>query len=178
MKDLKRDIYESLLEWKKNYSGKVLEVEGARQVGKTYIISKFARENYKNCIYINMAQTTGRDFLTCLDTAEQWKPGEIRVEKPIHKALELFDKSFADTEETIIFIDEIQESARVFSLIRQFAREFQAHFIVTGSYLGKVIEKGYFLPAGDLDTITLNTLSFEEFLDAAGKGEVYNKLDL
>ena len=36
MKDLKRDIYESLLEWKKNYSGKVLEVEGARQVGKTY----------------------------------------------------------------------------------------------------------------------------------------------
>ena len=178
MIDLKRDIYESLLEWKRNHSGKVLEVQGARQVGKTYIISKFARENYKNCIYINMAQTTGRDFLTCLDTAEQWKPGEIRVEKPIHKALELFDKSFADTEETIIFIDEIQESARVFSLIRQFAREFQAHFIVTGSYLGKVIEKVYFLPAGDLDTITLNTLSFEEFLDAAGKGEVYNKLDL
>ena len=178
MRDLKRDIYEDLLEWKRNYSGKVLEVEGARQVGKTYIISKFARENYKNCIYINMAQTTGRDFLTCLAAAEQWKPGEIRVEKPIHKALELFDRSFADTEETIIFIDEIQESSQVFSLIRQFAREFQAHFIVTGSYLGKVIEKGYFLPAGDLDTLTLNTLSFEEFLEAAGKREVYNKLDL
>ena len=178
MKDLKRDIYEKLLDWKEDHSGKVLEVEGARQVGKTYIISKFARENYKNCIYINMAQTTGRDFLTCLAAAEQWKPGEERVEKPIHKALELFDRSFADTEETIIFIDEIQESSQVFSLIRQFAREFQAHFIVTGSYLGKVIEKGYFLPAGDLDTLTLNTLSFEEFLEAAGKREVYNKLDL
>ncbi len=178
MRDLKRDIYEDLLEWKRNYSGKVLEVEGARQVGKTYIISKFARENYKNCIYINMAQTTGRDFLTCLAAAEQWKPGEIRVEKPIHKALELFERSFSDTEETIIFIDEIQESSQVFSLIRQFAREFQAHFIVAGSYLGKVIEKGYFLPAGDLDTLTLNTLSFEEFLEAAGKREVYNKLDL
>ena len=178
MKDLKRDIYKSLLEWKRNHSGKVLEVEGARQVGKTYIISKFAKENYKNFIYINMAQTTGKDFLRCLDAAEQWNPGETRIEKPIHKALELFDKNFADIEGTIVFIDEIQESSRVFSLIRQFAREFQAHFIVTGSYLGKVTEKEYFLPAGDLDTMTLNTLSFEEFLDAAEKREVYDRLDL
>ena len=178
MKDLKRDIYKSLLEWKRNHSGKVLEVEGARQVGKTYIISKFAKENYKNFIYINMAQTTGKDFLRCLDAAEQWNPGETRIEKPIHKALELFDKNFADIEGTIVFIDEIQESSRVFSLIRQFAREFQAHFIVTGSYLGKVTEKEYFLPAGDLDTMTLNTLSFEEFLNAAEKREVYDRLDL
>lgn len=178
MKDLKRDIYASLLEWKKNCSGKVLEIEGARQVGKTYIISKFARENYKNYIYINMVQTSGKEFLQCLDAAERWEPGEERIEKPLHKALELFDRTFTDMEETVIFIDEIQESSRVFSLLREFARDFQAHFIVTGSYLGKVFEKDYFLPAGDLDTMTLNTLSFEEFLDAAGKRELYNELDL
>lgn len=178
MRDLKRDIYRNLLEWKKNNSGKVLEIEGARQVGKTYIISKFAKENYKTYLYINMVQTSGKEFLQCLDVAEKWEPGEERVEKPIHRALELFDKKFTDTEETVIFIDEIQESARVFSLLREFARDFRAHFIVTGSYLGKVFEKEYFLPAGDLDTMTLNTLSFEEFLEAAGKRALYNELDL
>lgn len=50
--DLKRDIYARLLQWKKSSSGKVLEVSGARQVGKTYILTKFAKENYKNYIYI------------------------------------------------------------------------------------------------------------------------------
>ena len=174
MRDLKRDIYANLLEWKENNSGKVLEIEGARQVGKTYIISKFAKENYTTYIYINMVQISGKEFLKCLDVAEKWEPGEERVEKPIHRALELFDKTFTDTEETVIFIDEIQESARVFSLLREFARDFQAHFIVTGSYLGKVFEKEYFLPAGDIDTMTLNTLSFEEFLEAAGKRALYN----
>lgn len=177
-KDLKRDIYKSLLDWKKKRSGKVLEIEGARQVGKTYIISKFARENYKNYIYINMVQTSGREFLECLDTAGRWHPGEERIEKLIHKALELFDRKFTDTKETVIFIDEIQESDRVYSLIREFARDFQADFIVTGSYLGKVIEKDYFLPAGDLDTMILNTLSFEEFLSAAGKRQLYGSLNL
>jgi len=54
-------------------------------------------------------------------------------------------------------------------LIRQFAREFECHFIVTGSYLGKTLEKEYFLPAGDTDGLTLYTLSFEEFLDAFEK---------
>ncbi len=52
--ELKRDIYEELLQWKKNNSGLVLEVEGARQVGKTYILDKFAREQYEQYIYINM----------------------------------------------------------------------------------------------------------------------------
>ena len=49
--ELKRDIYEELLQWKKNNSGLVLEVEGARQVGKTYILDKFAREQYEQYIY-------------------------------------------------------------------------------------------------------------------------------
>ena len=54
MKDLKRDIYKNLLSWKEKNSGKVLEVNGARQVGKTYILTKFARENYESFFYINI----------------------------------------------------------------------------------------------------------------------------
>ena len=52
--DLKRDIYEKLVDWKKRDSGLVLELEGARQVGKTYILNKFASENYQNYFYMNM----------------------------------------------------------------------------------------------------------------------------
>ena len=176
--DLHRDIYEKLLDWKEKNTGKVLEVNGARQVGKTYILTKFARENYKKFFYINMIQTSGAEFSVCLKEATSWKPGEKRVEKPLHKAFELFDSTFEDSRDTVVLIDEIQESAEVFSLIRQFAREFEAHFIVTGSYLGKTFNKEYFLPAGDIDIFVLDTLSFGEFLDAAGKREIYESIDL
>ena len=57
--ELKRDIYEELLKWKKRSSGLVLELEGARQVGKTYILDKFAREQYQQYIYINMIGESG-----------------------------------------------------------------------------------------------------------------------
>ena len=82
--ELKRDIYQKLLDWKKENDGKVLELQGARQTGKTYILDKFARENYQNYIYINMAQSTGEEFLECLAEASAWKPGEPRVEKKLH----------------------------------------------------------------------------------------------
>jgi hypothetical protein len=176
--DLKRDIYKELLDWKNKNSGLVLELEGARQVGKTYILNKFASENYKQYFYINMLQTSGQDYLRCLHKAKEWEPGQPRRTRPLHDAFMLYDSSFKDQKDTVVVIDEIQESAEVYSCIRQFAREFQCRFIVTGSYLGKTIEKEYFLPAGDIELLTLNTLTFEEFLDAAGKRGLYETVDL
>lgn len=64
--ELKRNIYTKLLEWKKQDTGNVLELKGARQVGKTYILKKFGRENFKRMIYISMAEDSGKDFLKCL----------------------------------------------------------------------------------------------------------------
>lgn len=176
--ELKRDIYKELMKWKNRNSGKVLELKGARQTGKTFILDKFARENYRRFFYINMAQSTGEDFLMCLAQATAWTPGEPRIKKPLHNALKLFDPAFEDDTDTVVVIDEIQESAKVFSLIRQFSREFTCHFIVTGSYLGKTLQKGYFLPAGDTEDLMMDTLSFEEFLDALGKRELYETIDL
>lgn len=76
MLELKRMVYEDLMKWKVSNTGKVLEVNGARQVGKTYILDKFAKENYKQYLYINMTQTSGKEFLQCLEAAIAWKPGE------------------------------------------------------------------------------------------------------
>lgn len=176
--ELKRDIYKRLLEWKRKNTHKVLELEGARQVGKTFILEKFAKENYKVQIYINMVQTSGQEFLACLEQATAWQPGMKRKERPIHEALSLFHGEFEDNKDTIVVIDEIQESSKVYSMIRQFAREFECDFIVTGSYLGKTREKDFFLSAGDVDSLTMTSLTFVEFLEAAGKRELYETIDL
>ena len=176
--ELKRDIYKRLLEWKRENTHKVLELEGARQVGKTFILDKFAKENYKVQIYVNMAQTSGQEFLACLEQATAWQPGMKRKERPIHEALSLFHGEFEDNKDTIVVIDEIQESSKVYSMIRQFAREFECDFIMTGSYLGKTREKDFFLSAGDVDSLTMTSLTFAEFLEAAGKRELYETIDL
>lgn len=110
--DLKRDIYEKLVDWKKRDSGLVLELEGARQVGKTYILNKFASENYQNYFYMNMLQTSGQDFLRCLSKVREWEPGQPRREHPLHDAFALYDSRFSDDKNTIVVIDEIQESAK------------------------------------------------------------------
>lgn len=175
--ELNRDIYEKLLIWKNKPSRKVLELEGARQVGKTFILKKFSKE-YRNHIYINMIDTTGCDFLACVETASKWKPGQKREEKPLHKAFQLFEPEFCDQEDLLIVIDEIQASPIIYSKIREFARNFNCHFIVTGSYLGKTREKEYFLSAGDTETLTMTTLTFPEFLDAFGKRKLYEQINI
>lgn len=176
--ELKRDIYNKLLDWKSERTGKVLEVSGARQVGKTFILKKFARENYGCSIYINMTEDTGKMFLKCLDAAASWKPGQERTEKPLHRAFELYDQRFADTEDVLVVIDEIQDSPEVYSRIRSFARDFCCDFIVTGSYLGKTREKEFFQSAGDVNFLTMTTMTFPEFLDAFGRRHIYEKISL
>ena len=176
--ELKRDIYKNLLRWKKDDTGKVLQVSGARQVGKTHILKKFAYENFRHVVYISMAESSGEQFLQCLDKVGEWEPGTPREERPVHKAFELFDCDFRDTKDTVIVIDEIQESSRVFNLVRTLAREFDCYAIITGSYLGRLLSKEFFLPAGDFEDLTLETLTFAEFAEAFGKRELYENIDL
>ena len=91
---LKRKIYDRLLEWKSRSSHSTLEVNGARQVGKTYIINKFADENFKNKIYINLFDLSGKQFLECYRQATDWKPGTKRPANPLQDAFRLYDPSY------------------------------------------------------------------------------------
>lgn len=174
---LKRKVYDRLVAWKEE-SQMTLEVTGARQVGKTYIINKFAEENFRKVIYINMLADSGNEFLECIKKARQWEPGQDRPQKPLHQALLFYDKGFTDEEDTVVIIDEIQESSTVYNLIREFTRSFHCRFIVTGSYLGRVLNKEFKLSAGDLTSIRVETLTFEEFMDALGLEEVYKHLGM
>ena len=174
---LKRTVYERLSSWKKE-SSLTLEVTGARQVGKTYIINKFAEDSFCKIIYINMLEDSGNEFLECLKKAREWKPGEDRPEKPLHEAFRLFDKGFTDDEETAVIIDEIQESAVVYNLIREFTRGFRCRFIVTGSYLGRILNPEFKFSAGDLTALRVETLTFEEFAEAFEEGQTFRHLGL
>ena len=163
---LKRKVYEKFMDWKENTSQTTLEVEGARQVGKTYLINKFADENFKHKIYVNLFEMNGANFMECFRKGTSWTPGTPRPEQPLHDVFRLYDPDFVDAEDTVIIIDEIQESADIYNRIREFTRYFKARFIVTGSYLGRVYDKEFRYSSGDVTSVTIYTLSFEEFLEA------------
>ena len=83
---LKRKVYDQLLDWKNDTVHSTLEVNGARQVGKTYIINKFADENFRHKIYINLFDLSGKQFMECYKKATDWTPGTKRPEQPLHDA--------------------------------------------------------------------------------------------
>lgn len=180
--NLKRDAYSKLLEWKKSHTNKVLLVEGARQVGKTYLVKKFANENYKNVIYINLLEESGEDLLAIYDLIKEDRlNGRLDRENTnsLKEMFKRFSKNFKDDAECIIIIDEIQESYKIYNMIRQFAREFETHFIMTSSYLGRVVmQKEFWSPMGDVDFLEIKALSFVEFINAINLKEVYESLDL
>ena len=76
---------------------------------------------------------------------------------------------FEDTDDTVIIIDEIQESAEIYNRIREFTRQFQCQFIIIDSYPGRVLASEFRFSCGDVTSITLYPLSFEEFLAAANQ---------
>lgn len=179
--ELERDIYVDLLDWKKNHSKQVLLVEGARQVGKTYIIKKFAREEYKHVIYINLSDDSGDVFLECYDDLhDDIKNHKFNInDNSLKELFKRYDDKFVDSSDTIIIIDEIQESYKIYNKIRGFSRELESHVVVTGSYLGRVVNsKEFWSPVGDVYAIQVYPLSFEEFLKAFDAFELYLKLDL
>ncbi len=172
--DLKRNIYKKLLEWKEDSSRTTLEVSGARQVGKTYLINKFADECFKRKIYINLFELSGKQFMECYKKAVEWTPGNQRPLSPLKEAFRLYEPGFVDDEETVIIIDEIQESSEIYNRIREFTRQFRARFIVTGSYLGRTYDPDFRFSSGDVTKLVVYTLSFDEFLQAYDM-ETYEK---
>jgi predicted AAA+ superfamily ATPase len=174
-----RDIYKDMLKWKKRREESSipvsLEIEGPRQCGKTTVTDKFAKENYKNVIKIDLGDDDD------LGIVREWENRTV-VRTPdggIRNFLLLFSKNFVDSPDTVVVIDEIQESSHVHRMIRRMTRDLKSHLIVTGSYLGKVVkDKDFFYPAGDLHSLLMTTLSFEEFLGIFDKRSVWESLDL
>lgn len=175
---LKRQVYDRFLTWKNHSDHSTLEVSGARQVGKTYIVNKFADEQYKQKIYVNRLEFSGEIFIEHYnDLRKEIKEG-LSCDNPVYELIKRYRPDFIDSGDTVIIIDEIQESSAIYNRIREFTRLLKSDFIVTGSYLGRILNKEFKYSAGDLDSIEIQTLNFEEFLIAMGKDSLYECVDL
>lgn len=159
---MKRKIEERLLVWKDKTSNRLpLIVNGARQVGKTYILRKFGAEQFKNVVYINLE--------TNLAVASYFSDN-ITPERLL-RYLEASTGKRIIPGETLIILDEIQSCERALTALKYFCEETpEYHIVAAGSLLGVAINRQrYSFPVGKVETITLYPLDFEEFLWARGK---------
>ncbi|MCI8749697.1 MAG: ATP-binding protein [Lachnospiraceae bacterium] len=170
MQYIERDLEKKMLEWKNKKGHCALEVKGVRQSGKTTMIKHFVKKEYTNAVYVSFAERSGDAFLKELNSSVD----EVDFIKRYCKKTGI---TFSDSPDTVIILDEIQESEAAYKLIRPFNRRLHCDVIVTGSYLGKAA--GYFQPVGDLSYLTLETFSFHEFLKCfAGAAEAYDNIML
>lgn len=157
---MERKIYKELLAWKNSTDRKPLILQGARQVGKTYIVNYFAGKEYSNSVYCNFEKDDGLpDFFKDLT------PEKIIRKLSLYKRKEIFQ------ENTLIIFDEIQACPEAITSLKYFNEEANGyHIIALGSLLGVSVNRGNFsFPVGKVQFMTLYPLDFEEYLMARGE---------
>ena len=158
---LKRAAYERLVSWKKDPHHRALLVDGARQVGKTYLVRAFAQRHYGTTIEINFVESP---------EAKAIFAGNLDADTLIPQ-LSAFSGTALTPGDTLIFLDEIQECPRARTAIKFLVEDGRFDYIESGSLLGVTYENVPSLPVGYESELTLYPLSFEEFCWALGKNE-------
>lgn len=155
---MKRKIYNDLLNWKENSINIPLMIIGARQIGKTYIIKEFCKNEFENYIYINLL-----DNPQIVDLFEQSIPTEEKFTK-----MQWILNENIDLEKTIIFFDEIQLSEKLISNLKYFCESDKPFKIIcAGSLLGVKINRFHSsFPVGKVKMEYMYPMDFEEFLMA------------
>lgn len=156
---MERIVYKQLLEWKNSRTRKPLILQGARQVGKTWILKDFAKREYKNLAYISCENNERmRELFVDYDTER------------IIRGISAVTMQSIIPGETLIFIDEIQEIPKAVSSLKYFCEnQNEYHIAVAGSLLGIALHEGESFPVGKVDVIQLYPMNFEEFILALGK---------
>lgn len=155
-----RFAIENLYKWKESKYRKPLIIEGARQVGKTWLMKEFGQKAYKDMVYVNFDSNSrmAELFAQNLDT------GRLIL------GLELYAGKKIDAENTLIIFDEVQEVPKALSSLKYFCEDApQYHIICAGSLLGIALHSGTSFPVGKVNFLKLYPLSFKEFLMATGK---------
>jgi predicted AAA+ superfamily ATPase len=158
---MKRKIYNDLVKWK-NKSGRMpLVVNGARQVGKTYILQEFGKQEFDGYITVNLET----------DRALAGKFEECITPLPVIQYLESVYSQRIIPGKTLIILDEIQSCERALTSLKYFCEQApEYHIIAAGSLLGIAINRNkYSFPVGKVDELTMFPMDFEEFLWASGK---------
>lgn len=155
---LKRYAYNELLKWKDDGDGKALLVDGARQVGKTYLIEQFARHEYPHYVKI--------DFLR--DDIAARTLSRAQSAQDVVEAIGLIRGAPLVPGETLVFFDEVQEAPNIVTISKYLVQDGRFDVVMSGSLLG--IELGHVrsLPVGYLHTMRMYPMTFLEFCEARG----------
>lgn len=161
-----RIALEKLYKWKKSKRRKPLIIEGARQVGKTWLMKEFGSQAYTDTVYINFDSNARMAELFSSD---------LNTERLI-MGIELYAGKKIVPEQTLLIFDEVQEVPRALSSLKYFYENApQYHIICAGSLLGIALHEGTSFPVGKVDFLNLYPLSFREFLTATA-GEQFAEL--
>lgn len=167
MSSMQRDAYRKLLEWKKQPVRKPLIIQGARQVGKTWLMKEFGHNEFRQTAYFNFEST--RELHDIFRRG--YDPGKIL------SALNILAGFVINPAETLIIFDEIQACPEAITSLKYFQEEGADYYIFgAGSLLGVSIHQGVSFPVGKVDFMTLHPLNFHEFLLAMGEKELLHTL--
>ena len=159
---MKRKIMNDLIKWKNSKNRKPLILKGARQVGKTYILKEFGNTYYKNIAYFNFDYDNG-----LYNLFENTKSPDRIIEQ-----LSFANGTKIEKENTLIIFDEIQECPNALNSLKYFCEEEpEYHIACAGSLLGIRLSKTSF-PVGKVDFLSLYPMTFSEFLEADGCGNL------
>ena len=150
-----RIAIEKLLNWKQSKRRKPLIIEGARQVGKTWLMKEFGKRAYADTVYINFDSNSrmAELFAADLDTDR------------LIMGLELYAGRKIDSNNTLLIFDEVQEVPRALASLKYFYENApEYHIVCAGSLLGIALHQGTSFPVGKVDFLKLYPLSFKEFL--------------
>lgn len=157
---LYRTALETLTKWKNSPNKKPLIIEGARQVGKTWLMKEFGKKSFTKTVYINFDSNSRMKELFDSD---------LNVERLI-MGFELYSDCKITPDDTLIIFDEVQEVPRALSSLKYFCENAPEYNIIcAGSLLGIALHEGTSFPVGKVDFLHLYPLTFREFLLAAGK---------
>jgi predicted AAA+ superfamily ATPase len=153
---MERKIEQELILWKNSTSRQPLVLHGARQVGKTFIVKKFANEHYNNFVYLNFESNSRLKAVFERDLS----PARILLELSVMMGVKI------NKHTTLLFFDEIQACERALTSLKYFCEESpDYHIIAAGSLLGVALHREqYSFPVGKVSIKTLYPFDFEEFL--------------
>ena len=163
-----RSKMEDLKKWKLSKNRKPLIIRGARQVGKTWLMVEFGKKYYEKYAYINFDDNTRMNNLFEDDFDLDRILQGLKIESGVN----------IEPENTLIILDEIQETPKALKALKYFcenAREY--HIVSAGSLLGVALHSGTSFPVGKVDFLDLTPLSFFEFLEALNEKNIVEVLE-
>lgn len=156
-----RKIEERLNAYYKDPEAKILIINGARQIGKSFIIRQTASQTFPNYVEINLKDDyDGNRYFESIRTVSDF---HLQISA-------LYGEMIHTADDTIIFLDEIQVYPHLLSLLKPLKQENRVRYIASGSLLGLTM-RHVFIPMGSVEEIQMYPMDFEEYLIACGTGK-------